>query len=689
MARFNYETLLGDNVLFKQGTQAALNDYLPTSSDATKKGKAIEGAFYLTTDTHRLYIGRKVSAVPSPNPYNVAINDVYPEEVSSGIATVADTGQLAQIQTGGAAHDGDFYYIKDSNVLAVYEESGSGGTWQQINSPTGIDTFTANVSTAGPSDTPTFTSGSTYVKVKESLKPQGVTTTTDSEFWLKAGDNITLKASSENNAIEISSANSQSSLTLTDSAASANKAKTTLSDGINFDSNLFFVGASDTTATAENIYKASTDTSVVANKAYYTRSGVSAPYTYTLVTAPTGNPVTNNYYEKESTITITGPGIKGTVINALGTAGSDTGSTGFRIGVQVQDGAKTDTTTDKVITTAGIANSYLDPIIRVGDGTTTDINFRGGRADLPVYTKAQTDTAISTAVTDALKGVDALHYKGTIGSSTALGNLDDGTLEIGDVYKASADFSYSPDGVNQVSVKTGDILIAQGTEDSNGYIATGTVTWTLVPSGDEPVLAGFIVNTNTSGAGPQFGLEDKNIAGQYNSTATEAVRLAKRPLGIQIDNASSTLIKAASTGTSADQMKITLHHQAPASGSVTTVTSATITANSGTDSLTTKNQVVSFVALSSITRDAYGHTTDVAGQTITLKHNYLTAFNTTHSAGTTSTGTYGQALVGASDTFGFSNDATKAAVKIASDSLNITAAQDNTQMNINLVWQSF
>lgn len=44
-------------------------------------------------------------------------------------------------------------------------------------------------------------------------------------------------------------------------------------------------------------YTKSTDTEVVAGKYYFTRSGTSPNYNYTLVNNPTGNPSTNNYYE--------------------------------------------------------------------------------------------------------------------------------------------------------------------------------------------------------------------------------------------------------------------------------------------------------------------------------------------------------------------------------------------------------
>lgn len=58
------------------------------------------------------------------------------------------------------------------------------------------------------------------------------------------------------------------------------------------------VGAGDTTNSTT--YKASTDTSVVAGKTYYTRSGTSPNYTYTAVQNPTGNPSTSNYYEVDT-----------------------------------------------------------------------------------------------------------------------------------------------------------------------------------------------------------------------------------------------------------------------------------------------------------------------------------------------------------------------------------------------------
>ena len=76
------------NILFKRG----LHKNLPAS--------AIDGAFYLTEDTHRLYAGIGTELVDL-NKYIVMVNN------QNDLPTT-------NVQVG------DFAYIKDSNILAVY-----------------------------------------------------------------------------------------------------------------------------------------------------------------------------------------------------------------------------------------------------------------------------------------------------------------------------------------------------------------------------------------------------------------------------------------------------------------------------------------------------------------------------------------------------------------------------------------
>lgn len=104
----------GSNVKFLLGSQDELKKYLSGSTTAEN------GAFYLTNDTHRLYVGTSNGkAVP----------------VNEGVITVDDVSKL----TTTDAYPGEFYYATNQNILCVYAGSGPNGGWVQINSNT--DTY--------------------------------------------------------------------------------------------------------------------------------------------------------------------------------------------------------------------------------------------------------------------------------------------------------------------------------------------------------------------------------------------------------------------------------------------------------------------------------------------------------------------------------------------------------------------
>lgn len=97
----------GKNIQFLLGTQANLEKYISGSSTAA------EGTFYLTNDTHRLYVGTSLgTAVP----------------VNEGVITVSNLDTLKTI----SAHPGEFYYVTNGNILCVY----TGKEWVQINNNT-------------------------------------------------------------------------------------------------------------------------------------------------------------------------------------------------------------------------------------------------------------------------------------------------------------------------------------------------------------------------------------------------------------------------------------------------------------------------------------------------------------------------------------------------------------------------
>ena len=106
----------GKNIQFLLGTQQNLEKYISGSSTA------IEGTFYLTNDTHRLYVGTSAgTAVP----------------VNEGVITVSNIDALQHV----SAHPGEFYYVTTGNILCVYD----GKQWVQINNNT--DTYLAKTDT--------------------------------------------------------------------------------------------------------------------------------------------------------------------------------------------------------------------------------------------------------------------------------------------------------------------------------------------------------------------------------------------------------------------------------------------------------------------------------------------------------------------------------------------------------------
>lgn len=177
MRNLNEQTLK-----FLNGHQSAI-DYM------RDHGGASEGAFYLTDDTHRLYIGAKKATysyhalsnstdftAARSNGYSIytlvsnkyvlytgnwssgttyyaytpeATNEaVYPLPVNAGIEEVPDISSLPiypaneDVDTADSPESGapTFYYVKNGNILCVYGETSPGQHgWIQINSDTFIE----------------------------------------------------------------------------------------------------------------------------------------------------------------------------------------------------------------------------------------------------------------------------------------------------------------------------------------------------------------------------------------------------------------------------------------------------------------------------------------------------------------------------------------------------------------------
>ena len=111
------------NVMFKRGTQSSFNN-LSTYQD---------GCFYLTTDSHRLYIGT------GNNKADLVSQSVITYDNWAAIEALSNSAP-------GLCSEGQFYYAKAENILCTY----SNGKWIQINPDHNDDhdTYVKSVSVA-------------------------------------------------------------------------------------------------------------------------------------------------------------------------------------------------------------------------------------------------------------------------------------------------------------------------------------------------------------------------------------------------------------------------------------------------------------------------------------------------------------------------------------------------------------
>lgn len=521
------------NVKFLAGSQLSLNNLMTG-------GGATEGAFYLTNDTHRLYIGRKESGT----------NKIVPVPVNEGITTVEN---LATLEAITDANVGDFYYVETQNILAVCSStSGSGNSrtcsWVQMNSNSTIDTFTQAVSLNNK--TATITSQITQTA--------GAATKT-ADFSVIAGDNVTITV----NGREITFTAQDTTYTVSTRQNSTNTgdAELTLTPSVN--------GAA---GTAQVVTVTSEDSSIDID-------GSTA-----------------------GTIKLKG-------VNDIAASTVSTGNGGWAINVK-KDG-------DAIGTGAAIA-----PLITYGTtGNKSTAKFLSGTADLDIYTKTQADSAISTAIQNALTDYDALQFVSTIsGDSTASNYLDtkiqSAGIHNGDVFIVSDTSTYTGtftsrlDPAGYTSWRTGDMIIASGSE-TNGVISTGAssdLVLYVVPAGNEAGFVGYVASTAT-------GNHAANSVELWQNSVDSGAEVVGFNLASGTDG--KIVVGTSVTGTHAT---MTLSHN--------TVTRNNTAANELNNSNANTSLVFYAPVANStngfgITTDSTGHVTGVEMAKVTVTHNKL------------------------------------------------------------------
>ena len=411
------------NVKFLKGTQSNFNN-LSTFTD---------GAFYLTTDTDRLYFAQSSTECV---PLNQFIRTVTWEQFNA-----LTTTQVAK---------GDYYYVPEQNILAVCKDNNAKLIWTQLN-PDSNDNTTfdeINFESSVVDNTVTIT---------EKLKEYNAIAA--EQTGKTVNGNLKLKGT---NGIALTTENTAKSTTIT-VEGDTYSLSTDMKDARQYEAgkayhvgDIIVFNGQYRRCKAEVSADQNKSAAAIADSFETLNAGIS------LVSA-NGQESSTFGFKQGANVTIIQTdgqitvGATDTTLKENGFTVSNNATQGFDI--KVSDTSNT------------VVGGTLDPIINVGSSGSSSVHFVDGKANLPVYTTSEIDSKF--------KGLNGMTYKGTVGTG-ALQDLPTSNVSSGDTYMVAADTT-----VNAQAVKKGDLFIATGEEGADGYIASSGITWTHVPSGDD------------------------------------------------------------------------------------------------------------------------------------------------------------------------------------------------------------
>lgn len=475
------------NVMFKRGTQSSFNN-LSTYQD---------GCFYLTTDSHRLYIGT------GSNKANLVSQSVitYP----NWAAIEALSNKSSSNYAPGLCSEGQFYYAKAENILCTYSD----GKWVQINPDHNDDhdTYVKSVSVAkNTTDTvngeqlvydvkitqaqkdlkgnnegaPTEVRGkltisaadlnqiATHTNVgmqaeksnnKVYLKNSGTGANAAAKVELAGGGSVSVSTDSSNK-ITISGVDTTYSLNTTTNTTGA-KANLQNKDGVTKGS--FAVEVDDIALKVESNTAGENGSIKLAHAKSLSSAASFAPADATKDAS--GNvtlsmPIVSvNEYGHVTAIdtqNITLPRDKDTKVSAVSADNSG------KITVKIKD----DNTTAE---TSVVSNAVLFNKITV-DGAEKTVYNQG---DLGTF---YSSNKVRDLIADAKSEMNAMTYCGTT-TKSKFGEIKG--PQKGDTYKAAESFT-----IGSIKVNTGDLIIYNGADVAAGT-AGDTAKWEVIPSGDD------------------------------------------------------------------------------------------------------------------------------------------------------------------------------------------------------------
>lgn len=538
------------NVMFKRGTQSSFNN-LSTYQD---------GCFYLTTDSHRLYIGT------SNNKADLVSQSVitYPNWASIEALSNSSSSSYAP----GLCSEGQFYYAKAENILCTY----SNGKWIQINPDHNDDhdTYVKSVSVAkNTADTVNGEKLVYDVKITQAQKDlkgnnEGAPTEVSGKLTISASD---LNQIATHTNVGMQAEKSDSKVYLKNSGTGANAAaKVELAGGgsvsVSYDSsNKITISGVDTT------YSLNTTTNTTGAKANLQNKDGATKGSFAVE-------VDGNVLTVESKTAGENGSIKLAHAKSLSSAASYTPSNAT---TDASGNVTLSMPTVSVneyghVTTVGIQNVTLPrdkdtkvSSVSADDGgkitvkikdenTTAETSVVSGQvlynkitvngAEKTVYNQGNlgafySSDKVDALITNAKAAMNAMTYCGTI-TKSAFGQIKG--PQKGDTYKAAESFT-----IGSISVDIGDLIIYNGADVAAG--TAGDITkWEVIPSGDD---IDTTYNLSLNGTTIQLNDEVKSdTAGSVAVKGTNGISVTNSD-GLSIGHA-NTITAGAAKGTGLD-----------------------------------------------------------------------------------------------------------------------------------------
>lgn len=547
-------TSMKANVMFKRGTQSSFNN-LSTYQD---------GCFYLTTDSHRLYIGTVNNKADLVSQSVIT----YPNWASIEALSNKSSSNYAP----GLCSEGQFYYAKAENILCTYSD----GKWVQINPDHNDDhdTYVKSVSVAkNTADTVNGEQLVYDVKITQAQKDlkgnnEGAPTEVSGKLTISASD---LNQIATHTNVGMQAEKSDSKVYLKNSGTGANAtAKVELAGGgsvsVSYDSsNKITISGVDTTYSLNTTTNTTGAKANLQNKDGVTKGSFAVEVDGNVLTVESKTAGENgsiklahakslssaaSYTPKDATkdasgnVTLSMPTVSVNEyghVTAVGTqnvtlprdkdtkVSSVSADDGGKITVKIKD----DNTTAE---TSVVSGQVLYNKITVNGAEKTIYN----QGNLGAFYSSDKVDALITA---AKAGMNAMTYCGT----TTKSKFDQiKGPQKGDTYKAAEKFTIGS-GSSVVNVNTGDLIICNGDDVAAG--TAGNITkWEVIPSGDD---IDTTYNLSLNGTTIQLNNEvSSDTAGTIAVKGTNGISVTNSD-GLSIGHA-NTITAGAAKGTGLD-----------------------------------------------------------------------------------------------------------------------------------------